>query len=92
MLFLIVPALMIVNAATVIAFASDKRRATRGEWRVRESTLLGLALCGGSPGAFWARRRFRHKTHKQPFSTTLELIAMLQSGVVLGLGWLKFTS
>ncbi len=83
---------LLINAMTVAAFAIDKRRAIRGEWRLRESTLLGLALCGGSPGALWARQRLRHKTWKQPFATLLDLIAMAHVGLVLGLisafaGW-----
>jgi uncharacterized membrane protein YsdA (DUF1294 family) len=76
--------LIAVNAVTVTAFASDKRRAVRGEWRIRESTLLGLALLGGSPGAAWARARFRHKTRKRPFATILDLIVMLHAGLLLG--------
>jgi uncharacterized membrane protein YsdA (DUF1294 family) len=42
--------------------------------------------CGGTPAAYAARRNFRHKTRKQPFSNTLAMIAMVQVGVVLGLG------
>lgn len=74
------------NAITVAAFAVDKRRAVTGEWRIAESTLLTLALIGGSPGALWARARFRHKTRKQPFATRLDLIAMVHAGLVAGLG------
>ncbi|MCP3736358.1 DUF1294 domain-containing protein [Sphingomonas sp. RP10(2022)] len=66
----------------------DKARATSGGWRVRESTLLGLAALGGSPGALWARQRFRHKTRKQPFATYLDLIAMVHAGLAMGLATL----
>jgi uncharacterized membrane protein YsdA (DUF1294 family) len=79
-----------INLLTIFAFALDKRRAIHGGWRVRESTLLGLALLGGSPGAIWARRRFRHKTRKRPFTTRLDVIAMVQAGVALGLATLLF--
>ena len=78
-------ALVAVNAPAFLAFAIDKRSAERGEWRIRESTLLGLAALGGSPAAIWARRRFRHKTRKQPFSAKLDGIAVLHAGIVLGL-------
>lgn len=74
-----------INLATALAFGVDKRRAARGEWRIAESTLLWLALVGGSPGAFWARHRFRHKTRKQPFSRHLQGIAVLQAAAVVGL-------
>lgn len=78
-------ALVAVNAAAFLAFAIDKRRAERGEWRIRESKLLGLAFLGGSAGAIWARGWFRHKTRKQPFSAKLDGIAVLHAGIVLGL-------
>lgn len=77
--------LVLVNAAAVAAFALDKRRAISGEWRISESTLLGLAMLGGAAGACWARQRFRHKTRKQPFAARLDMIAMVQAGVALGL-------
>jgi uncharacterized membrane protein YsdA (DUF1294 family) len=44
-----------------------------------------MAFFGGSPGALWARRRFRHKTRKQPFSNELQTIAILHVAVVVGL-------
>lgn len=77
--------LVLVNAMTVERFWFDKRGACAREWRVPESTLLGLALIGGTPGAFAARHLFRHKTRKQPFVTTLYLIAAIQCGLVAGL-------
>ncbi|MEO0716900.1 MAG: DUF1294 domain-containing protein, partial [Planctomycetota bacterium] len=45
-----------------VAFWSDKRRAARGAWRIRERTLLGMAAVGGFPGAYAARKRLRHKS------------------------------
>ena len=77
--------LVLVNVITIAAFALDKRRSLTGEWRIPESRLLWLAALGGSPGAFWARNRYRHKTRKQPFVGRLQLIAMVQVGVVAGL-------
>ena len=85
MLLLLPPFLIAINAIAIAAFAIDKRRAIEGGWRIRESTLLGLALAGGWPGALWARRRFRHKTRKQPFASRLDVVAMLNGGVALGL-------
>lgn len=78
-------ALVLINAFTILRFWQDKARAIEGMWRVPEADLLGLALIGGSPGAFLARRLFRHKTRKEPFSTYLLLIAVLQVGALGGL-------
>ena len=77
--------LVLVNVITVAAFALDKRRSSTGAWRIPESRLLWLAALGGSPGAFWARNRYRHKTRKQPFVGRLQFIAMVQVGVAAGL-------
>lgn len=77
-----IPALLLVNAVTILAFWDDKQRAVESRRRIRESDLLGLALIGGSPGAFLARRLFRHKTRKEPFSTQLLVIVALQIGAL----------
>lgn len=78
-------ALVFINLWTMLAFWRDKKRAVAGERRFSEADLLVLALAGGSPGALLARRLFRHKTRKQPFSTRLFLIAAIQAGAAAGL-------
>ena len=82
---LAVPALFLVNCWTILRFWQDKQRAVAGERRIPEGDLLGLALIGGSPGAFLARRLFKHKTRKEPFSTYLSVILMGQIGGSAGL-------
>ena len=79
-------ALIAINVACAALFWFDKQAAIAGRRRVPEAKLLGYALIGGTPGAFFARYVFRHKTRKQPFSFNLWLIAALQAGG--GLGWL----
>lgn len=78
----IVTALCAVNFAAFAAFGIDKARAENGGWRIRESTLLLLALIGGTAGAYAGRRAFRHKTRKEPFNSELRGIVWLQ---VIGL-------
>lgn len=70
--------LLTVNVWTFAAFWYDKNCAEMGARRVAESSLLGLALIGGTPGAYLGRRQFRHKTRKQPFSDMLFAILVLQ--------------
>jgi uncharacterized membrane protein YsdA (DUF1294 family) len=77
--------LAVLNLFTMLRFWQDKQRAVAGERRIPEAHLLGLALIGGSPGAFAARHMFRHKTRKQPFSTWLFLILAVQAGALIGL-------
>lgn len=78
-------ALLVINLWTMSRFHADKRRAIAGERRIPEVDLLALALIGGTPGAFAARHFLRHKTRKQPFSTWLALIALVQLGAATGL-------
>ena len=66
--------LAFINVVTFASFAADKRAAIRGEWRVSESTLLGLALLGGIVGAALGQAILRHKTRNQPFRTHLHMI------------------
>lgn len=75
-----------VNFAAFAAFGIDKIKAEKGRWRVQESTLLMLALLGGTAGAYTGRAMFRHKTRKQPFSNRLHTIAVLQL-LALGAGF-----
>ncbi len=84
-MLLVVTWIAFINALTALRFWQDKRRAIAGVRRIPEADLLGMALIGGSPGAFAARRMFRHKTRKEPFSTYLMLIMAIQAGVVAGL-------
>ncbi|WP_445191363.1 DUF1294 domain-containing protein [Sphingomonas sp. Tas61C01] len=72
--------IVFINVWTVVRFWQDKMRAVEGRRRIPEAVLLRMALLGGTPGAFLARRAFRHKTRKEPFSTSLMLIAAIQIG------------
>lgn len=76
---------ILVNVWTMGRFWQDKQRAIAGTRRIAEADLLRLAMIGGTPGAFLARRMFRHKTRKQPFSSRLITIASVQGAIVTGL-------
>ncbi|WIY27006.1 DUF1294 domain-containing protein [Parasedimentitalea psychrophila] len=80
--------LLAINTLTLALFALDKHRARHRRWRISEQSLLLSCLLGGTPGAYWARKRFRHKTRKQPFSSQLHMIAGLQLLAGLGAIWL----
>ncbi len=60
-------AYMAMSLATFIVYAGDKRAARKGQWRVAESTLQGLALCCGWPGALLAQQLLAHKRSKPVF-------------------------
>ncbi|NIJ17706.1 DUF1294 domain-containing protein [Sphingobium vermicomposti] len=88
MTHMMLAALIAINVWTIFCFGQDKARARSGGRRIRETDLLGLALIGGTPGALIARHLFRHKTRKEPFSTQLILIAVIQCGLLMG--WFIF--
>lgn len=58
---------VLLNGATYLAYAGDKRAAQSGAWRTPEQTLHLLALLGGWPAAWWAQQRLRHKSRKLAF-------------------------
>ena len=74
-----------VNLFTMLRVWQDKQRAIAGARRIPEADLLTLAAVGGSAGALLARRLFRHKIRKEPFSTRLFVIVAVQAGALIGL-------
>jgi uncharacterized membrane protein YsdA (DUF1294 family) len=73
----------VVNLLAWLLFALDKARARRGQRRVRERTLILIALAGGAPAALAAQTLLRHKTRKQPFRSGLPIVAGLWLAIVL---------
>ena len=73
--------LVVVNAASFLLFRGDKLRAKRNEWRTPEGRLL-LAAFVGPYGAFWAMRRYRHKTKHAKF-LLVPAFLILQTGLIL---------
>ncbi len=74
-----------VLAVNVVAFAAygiDKWKAKRGMWRIPESTLLLLAVVGGSLGALLGMRIWHHKTKHAKFRYGLPLIILAQLGLI----------
>ena len=70
--------LLLINALGLVIMLADKRRAQKKLWRIPESTLLTVALLGGSAGTLAGMRMFHHKTRKPKFSIGIPLILALQ--------------
>ncbi|KAA9129650.1 DUF1294 domain-containing protein [Marinihelvus fidelis] len=66
-----------VSAITFVFYGLDKWAAKRGAQRTPESTLQGLALAGGWPGALLAQQVFRHKSSKPSFQITFWFVVGL---------------
>lgn len=75
--------LLAVNATAFITYGYDKRIAGSGRMRVPEAVLLGLALAGGTLGAYAGMRLFHHKTAKASFLQRFGWIAAGQALLVL---------
>ena len=70
--------LILVNVVTFCVYVDDKRRAKKRAWRTSESTLVILALIGGSVGALLAMLLARHKTRHIEFVIGIPLIIIVQ--------------
>jgi uncharacterized membrane protein YsdA (DUF1294 family) len=71
----------LMSLVAYLMYAQDKLAAIRRTWRVPESSLHLVELCGGWPGAYVAQQTMRHKTMKQPYQAIYWLIVLLHVGV-----------
>lgn len=76
--YVILVYLAVVSVITFFVYGVDKWRARRAQWRISEATLLGLAVIGGSIGAWLGMRVFHHKTLHKKFRYGIPLILMAQ--------------
>jgi uncharacterized membrane protein YsdA (DUF1294 family) len=63
-------------------FGLDKWKARRSKWRIRETSLLGLAVLGGSIGAMLGMKVWHHKTMHKKFKYGLPLILLIQIALI----------
>lgn len=69
---------MIINIVAFLAMWIDKRKAEKGKWRISETTLLMLAVLGGSIGGMIGMYTFRHKTKKKRFTIGMPVILVIE--------------
>lgn len=62
------------NLAGFFLVMVDKRRAGRGEWRIRERTFFLWALFLGATGILIGMQAFRHKTRHGSFVLGVPLL------------------
>ena len=78
--------LIIINFVTFLVYGIDKFKAKQGSWRISETTLLILAVIGGSIGALLGMKVWHHKTMHKKFKYGLPLILIIQ---ILLIGYLS---
>lgn len=77
-----------IAGVSLIGFAlmgMDKQRAIHHQWRISESTLLSVALFGGSLGILLGMFVFHHKTNKPLFFIGVPVIIGIQAVALLQL-------
>ena len=75
--------LIAVNLLTFVTYGIDKWKARKNHWRVREATLLLLAVLGGSIGALLAMKVFQHKTLHKKFRYGIPAILLVELAAVV---------
>ena len=75
--------LIAINVIVFFIFGIDKLKAKKGKWRIPESTLLLLAIIGGSIGAWLGIKVCHHKTLHKKFKYGIPLIVIAQIAIVI---------
>lgn len=70
--------LLAINAVTFIVYGIDKYKAKKAKWRISETTLLLLAVLGGSVGAWVGMKVWHHKTMHKKFKYGIPAILIIQ--------------
>ena len=75
--------LVAINVVTFFMYGIDKWKAKCSKWRISEATLLGMAVIGGSIGAWLGMRVWHHKTMHKKFQLGIPLIIVVQIALVI---------
>ena len=70
--------LVSINVVTFFMYGIDKWKAKKSRWRIRETALLGLAVLGGSIGAWLGMKVWHHKTLHKKFKYGIPVIIIIQ--------------
>lgn len=71
----------LINILTFFIYGIDKLKAKKSKWRVPESTLMGMAIIGGSIGAWLGMKVWHHKTLHKKFKYGVPLILVAQTAL-----------
>lgn len=74
--------LIIINIVTFLVYGIDKWKAKKSLWRVRENSLLMLAVLGGSIGAWLGMKVWHHKTQHKKFRYGIPAIIIIQLVII----------
>lgn len=78
---IIVPAVYaLLSILAFFLYSLDKSAARSGHWRIPESTLHMVSLCGGWPGAIISQYKLRHKSRKLSFKAVYWATVVVNCG------------
>ena len=66
-----------VQIIAIAITCMDKKKAQKGKWRIRESTLFLVAAFGGALSMYLTMKAIRHKTRHRRFMTGLPVIFVI---------------
>ncbi|UUC40468.1 DUF1294 domain-containing protein [Clostridioides difficile] len=69
---------IVINFIAFFSMYIDKERAIKHKWRIKEATLMYIAVIGGSIGSMIGIYSFRHKTKHIKFTFGIPFIIFLQ--------------
>jgi len=75
--------LVSINVVTFFMYGIDKWKAKKSKWRIRETALLGLAVLGGSIGAWLGMKVWHHKTQHKKFRYGVPVIIIIQLSIIV---------
>ena len=73
--------IVLINILTFFIYGIDKLKAKKSKWRVSENTLIGMAIIGGSIGAWLGMKIWHHKTLHKKFKYGVPLILVAQTAL-----------
>ena len=81
-----------MSFVAIVLYKKDKNIAVKGngQMRIKEKTLLSVAVFNGAFGAFIGRKIAHHKTDKAYFSITIYLSMICQILVLAVLAYFAF--
>lgn len=82
-IIIIIGYILLINLIGFTSMYIDKKRAKRNEWRIKEGTLISIALLGGGIGSMFGMYKFRHKTKKLKFTVGIPTIIIAQIVIII---------
>ncbi|SDZ06288.1 Uncharacterized membrane protein YsdA, DUF1294 family [Proteiniborus ethanoligenes] len=78
--------IIVISLISFVVVGLDKSKAKKGDWRVREATLIVLSFLGGAIGVLIGMVFFNHKTKKKKFYIGVPAIYILNRIMITIIG------